>query len=74
MKTTTPTIGALLPRTRRARALQPPPRAPKPARLPFLDAWPEPVHDLLVLNPRPDLAPEPSPAAPFGAYLEVMLG
>ena len=43
-------------------------------RLPFLDPWPEPAaHDLMVLNPRSDLTPIPTPNAPLGAFLEVIL-
>lgn len=49
--------------------------AARGARLPFLDPWPEPSgNDLLLLNPRPDLTPPPEPVGRRGAFFEVILG
>jgi hypothetical protein len=48
--------------------------APRGARLPFLDPWPEPSgNDLLLLNPRPDLTPLPEPTGRRGAFFEIIL-
>lgn len=48
---------------------------PSPAaRLPFLDPLPaEAGHDLLILNPRDDLATLPAFTTKLGAYFEVIL-
>ena len=64
--------------TRRLRALQNRPLRAQPAtpatQLPFLEAAPaQAAHDLLVLNPRDDLAIQPEFEARLGAYFEVML-
>lgn len=48
--------------------------APRGARLPFLDPWPEPSgNDLLLLNPRPDLTAPPEPSGRRGAFFEIIL-
>ncbi|HEY0967343.1 MAG TPA: hypothetical protein VGD88_08145 [Opitutaceae bacterium] len=61
------------PRPTQGRAL-PTPGAAQAARLPFLDPAPaEAGHDLLVLNPRDDLATLPAFTTKLGAYFEVIL-
>lgn len=64
--------------TRRPRALQNRPLRTQPAtpanQLPFLEAAPTiAAHDLLVLNPRDDLAIQPEFTERLGAYFEIML-
>ncbi len=66
--------GALAPRNLH-RPLPKPNGPGRDARLPFLEPWPEPSgNDLLLLNPRPDLTPPPEPAGRRSAFFDVLLG
>lgn len=70
MKTQEATLTRSLP-TKQARF---PGTAPRGTRLPFLDPWPEPSgNDLLLLNPRPDLTAPPEPTGKRGAFFEIIL-
>ncbi|GAB1489665.1 hypothetical protein MASR2M8_21180 [Opitutaceae bacterium] len=68
------TQGAIQTRSLRQPAQERPLKATSAARLPFLDSAPaEAEHDLLVLNPRNDLATQPTFTTKLGAYFEVIL-